>query len=231
MKLGMSSKNLESLGFFEVLASISCRSIHLQKDQFSSMPENNDGAKVCAEEHGNNCNDGSAGCTNNEINNGIHRLSRPAMASTNSSSIISGHLYSTDDKLKRGRPPPLLKNACEDIAVGEEPPPCSWDISVASYSSSRNIQHSCRHCPAPSSSAASYPSSSRNIQHNCRHYPAPSSSTATRSSLPGHIWHGCRHLFTASGSVASCSFLPRHIWHSFRHLFTVSSSAASWRDY
>ena len=34
------------------------------------MPENNDGAKVCAEEHGNNCNDGSAGCTNNEINNG-----------------------------------------------------------------------------------------------------------------------------------------------------------------
>ncbi|CAL9009974.1 unnamed protein product [Prunus brigantina] len=71
MKLGMSSKNLESLGFFEVLASISCRSIHLQKDQFSSMPENNDGAKVCAEEHGNNCNDGSAGCTNNEINNGV----------------------------------------------------------------------------------------------------------------------------------------------------------------
>ncbi|CAL9018751.1 unnamed protein product [Prunus brigantina] len=94
------------------------------------MPENNDGAKVCAEEHGNNCNDGSAGCTNNEINiaysllailAGIHRLSRPTMASTNSSSIISGHLYSTDDKLKRGRPPPLLKNACEDIAVGEEP--------------------------------------------------------------------------------------------------------------
>ncbi|KAL6289204.1 hypothetical protein ACE6H2_006714 [Prunus campanulata] len=43
------------------------------------------------------------------------------MASTNLSSIISGHLYSTDDKLKRGRPPPLLKNACEDVAVGEEP--------------------------------------------------------------------------------------------------------------
>ena len=34
------------------------------------MPENNDGAKVCVEEHGNNCNDGLAGCTNNEINNG-----------------------------------------------------------------------------------------------------------------------------------------------------------------
>ncbi|PQQ01057.1 hypothetical protein Pyn_11117 [Prunus yedoensis var. nudiflora] len=43
------------------------------------------------------------------------------MASTNPSSIISDHLYSTDDKLKRGRPPPLLKNACEDVAVGEEP--------------------------------------------------------------------------------------------------------------
>ncbi|CAL8153401.1 unnamed protein product [Prunus armeniaca] len=108
------------------------------------MPENNDGAKVCAEKHGDNCNDGSAGCINNEINNGdegdapttllpapttllpaptsllVHlrssfevidkvtmrdsRLSRPAMASTNPSSIISGHLYSTDDKLKRGRP-------------------------------------------------------------------------------------------------------------------------------
>ncbi|CAL2229403.1 unnamed protein product [Prunus armeniaca] len=34
------------------------------------MPENNDGAKVCAETHGDNCNDGSAGCINNEINNG-----------------------------------------------------------------------------------------------------------------------------------------------------------------
>ncbi|CAL8137114.1 unnamed protein product [Prunus armeniaca] len=34
------------------------------------MPENNDGAKVCAEKHGDNCNDGSAGCINNEINNG-----------------------------------------------------------------------------------------------------------------------------------------------------------------
>ncbi|CAL9024689.1 unnamed protein product, partial [Prunus brigantina] len=33
------------------------------------MLENNDGAKVCAEEHGDNCNDGSAGCINNEINN------------------------------------------------------------------------------------------------------------------------------------------------------------------
>ncbi|CAL8084726.1 unnamed protein product [Prunus armeniaca] len=90
------------------------------------MPENNDGAKVCAETHGDNCNDGSAGCINNEINNGaegdgIHRLSRPAMAFTNPLSIISGHLYSTDDRLKRGRPPPFLKNACEDVAVGEEP--------------------------------------------------------------------------------------------------------------
>ncbi|CAL2270269.1 unnamed protein product [Prunus armeniaca] len=43
------------------------------------------------------------------------------MASTNPSSIISGYLYSTDDKLKRGTPPPFLKNACEDVAVGEEP--------------------------------------------------------------------------------------------------------------
>ncbi|CAL8175230.1 unnamed protein product [Prunus armeniaca] len=90
------------------------------------MPENNDGAKVCVEKHGDNCNDGSAGCINNEINNGdegdgIHRLSRPAMAFTNPLSIISGHLYSTDDKLKRGSPPPFLKNACEDVVVGEEP--------------------------------------------------------------------------------------------------------------
>ena len=43
------------------------------------------------------------------------------MAFTNPLSIISGHLYSTDDKLKRGRPPPFLKNACEDVAVCEEP--------------------------------------------------------------------------------------------------------------
>ncbi|PQQ02711.1 uncharacterized protein Pyn_11375 [Prunus yedoensis var. nudiflora] len=43
------------------------------------------------------------------------------MASTNPSSIISDHLYSLDDKLKRGRPPPLLKNVCEHVAVGEEP--------------------------------------------------------------------------------------------------------------
>lgn len=34
------------------------------------MPENNDDAKGCAEKHGDNCNDGSAGCINNEINNG-----------------------------------------------------------------------------------------------------------------------------------------------------------------
>ncbi|CAL2233873.1 unnamed protein product [Prunus armeniaca] len=34
------------------------------------MPQNNDGAKVCAETHRDNCNDGSAGCINNEINNG-----------------------------------------------------------------------------------------------------------------------------------------------------------------
>ncbi|KAL6286731.1 hypothetical protein ACE6H2_011121 [Prunus campanulata] len=45
------------------------------------------------------------------------------MASTNPSSIISDHLYSLDDKLERGRPPPLLKNACEDVAVGEEAVP------------------------------------------------------------------------------------------------------------
>ncbi|PQM39165.1 uncharacterized protein Pyn_36816 [Prunus yedoensis var. nudiflora] len=54
---------------------------------------------------------------------GIHRSSRPSMASTNPSSIISDNLYSLDDKLKRGRPLPLLKNACEDVAVGKEPMP------------------------------------------------------------------------------------------------------------
>ncbi|CAL2254405.1 unnamed protein product [Prunus armeniaca] len=76
------------------------------------MPENNDGAKVCAEKHGDNCE-----INNGDEGDGIHRLSRPAMAFTNPLSIISGHLYSTDDKLKRGRPPPFLKNACEDVAV------------------------------------------------------------------------------------------------------------------
>ncbi|KAL6276808.1 hypothetical protein ACE6H2_020409 [Prunus campanulata] len=83
----------------------------------------------------------------------IHRLSRPAMASTNPSSIISDHLYSLDDKLERGRPPPLLKNACEDVAVGEEPVPETASVID----------------PASISSAASYSSSSWNIRHSCRH--------------------------------------------------------------
>ncbi|CAL8121223.1 unnamed protein product [Prunus armeniaca] len=47
----------------------------------------------------------------------------PIMASGNPPFIIRDHLYSIDDRLKRGRPPPLLKGADEDIIVDEEPAP------------------------------------------------------------------------------------------------------------
>ncbi|CAL2270468.1 unnamed protein product [Prunus armeniaca] len=46
---------------------------------------------------------------------------RVIMASTNLSSILRDHLYSTDDKLKRGRPPPFLKSTDEDIIIDGEP--------------------------------------------------------------------------------------------------------------
>ncbi|CAL9022295.1 unnamed protein product [Prunus brigantina] len=45
------------------------------------------------------------------------------MASSNPPSIIRDHLYSIDDRLKRGKPPPLLKGANEDIIIDEEPAP------------------------------------------------------------------------------------------------------------
>ncbi|CAL8168094.1 unnamed protein product [Prunus armeniaca] len=45
------------------------------------------------------------------------------MASGNPPFIIRDHLYSIDDRLKRGRPPPLLKGADEDIIIDEEPAP------------------------------------------------------------------------------------------------------------
>ncbi|CAL9011406.1 unnamed protein product, partial [Prunus brigantina] len=45
------------------------------------------------------------------------------MASGNLPLIIMDHLYSIDDRLKRGRPPPLLKGADEDIIIDEEPAP------------------------------------------------------------------------------------------------------------
>ncbi|PQM38666.1 uncharacterized protein Pyn_11602 [Prunus yedoensis var. nudiflora] len=45
------------------------------------------------------------------------------MASADSSSIIRDHLYSVEDKLKRGRPPPLLKGVGEDIVIDGEPAP------------------------------------------------------------------------------------------------------------
>lgn len=51
----------------------------------------------------------------------VRHLPRFAMASINPQSIISDHIYSLDDRLKRGRPPPLLENACEDAVFGEEP--------------------------------------------------------------------------------------------------------------
>ncbi|PQQ18429.1 uncharacterized protein Pyn_23523 [Prunus yedoensis var. nudiflora] len=50
-------------------------------------------------------------------------LPRLAMASTDPSLIMRDHLYSLDDKLKRGRPPPLLKSTGEDIAINCEPMP------------------------------------------------------------------------------------------------------------
>ncbi|PQM36014.1 uncharacterized protein Pyn_28009 [Prunus yedoensis var. nudiflora] len=43
--------------------------------------------------------------------------------SADSSSIIRDHLYSMEDKLKRGRPPPLLKGAGEDTVIDGEPAP------------------------------------------------------------------------------------------------------------
>ncbi|CAL2237134.1 unnamed protein product [Prunus armeniaca] len=55
------------------------------------------------------------------------------MASAGLSSIIRDHLYSTDDKLKRGRPPPLLKSASKDIIIDGEPvPETSPVINLAS---------------------------------------------------------------------------------------------------
>ncbi|CAL9005497.1 unnamed protein product, partial [Prunus brigantina] len=54
---------------------------------------------------------------------GLNKLHVPIMASSNPPSIIRDHLYSIDDRLKRGRPPPLLKGADEDIIIDEEPPP------------------------------------------------------------------------------------------------------------
>ncbi|KAI5324084.1 hypothetical protein L3X38_033157 [Prunus dulcis] len=45
------------------------------------------------------------------------------MTSIGPSSIIRDHLYSTDDRLKRVRPPPLLRGADEDIIIDREPAP------------------------------------------------------------------------------------------------------------
>ncbi|CAL9024109.1 unnamed protein product, partial [Prunus brigantina] len=50
-------------------------------------------------------------------------LPRVIMTSKNPSSILRDHLYSTDDRLKRGRPPPLLKSTDEDIIIDGEPVP------------------------------------------------------------------------------------------------------------
>ncbi|CAL8173510.1 unnamed protein product [Prunus armeniaca] len=51
------------------------------------------------------------------------KLHVPIMASGNPPFIIRDHLYSVDDRLKRGRPPPLLKGADEDVIIDEEPAP------------------------------------------------------------------------------------------------------------
>ncbi|PQQ03683.1 uncharacterized protein Pyn_40619 [Prunus yedoensis var. nudiflora] len=57
------------------------------------------------------------------------------MASADSSSIIRDHLYSIEDKLKRGRPPPLLKGVGEDAVIdGELAPDVVPVIDPASIS-------------------------------------------------------------------------------------------------
>ncbi|CAL8992934.1 unnamed protein product [Prunus brigantina] len=53
----------------------------------------------------------------------IYAGSRVIMTSTNPSSILRVHLYSTYDRLKRGRLPPLLKSTDEDIITDGEPAP------------------------------------------------------------------------------------------------------------
>ncbi|CAL2230299.1 unnamed protein product [Prunus armeniaca] len=50
-------------------------------------------------------------------------LPRVVMTSIGPSSIIRDHLYSMDDKLKRGRPLPLLKSSGEDIVIDGDPAP------------------------------------------------------------------------------------------------------------
>ncbi|CAL2247372.1 unnamed protein product [Prunus armeniaca] len=45
------------------------------------------------------------------------------MASTDLSPTMLDHLYSLDDKLKRGGPLLLLEDACENLVVGDEPTP------------------------------------------------------------------------------------------------------------
>ncbi|CAL2255872.1 unnamed protein product [Prunus armeniaca] len=61
---------------------------------------------------------------------GFVTLPRLVMASADLSLIMRDHLYSLDDRLKRGRPPPLLKSADEDIIIdGEtasETTPVGW---------------------------------------------------------------------------------------------------------
>ncbi|CAL9000940.1 unnamed protein product, partial [Prunus brigantina] len=50
------------------------------------------------------------------------------MTSINPSSILRDHLYSTDDRLKRGRPPPLLKSTDEDIIIDGELAPATTPV-------------------------------------------------------------------------------------------------------
>ncbi|CAL9025143.1 unnamed protein product, partial [Prunus brigantina] len=54
---------------------------------------------------------------------GFVTLSGLVMASADPSLIMRDHLYSLDDRLKRGRPPPLLKSAYEGIIIDGEPAP------------------------------------------------------------------------------------------------------------
>ncbi|KAI5342822.1 hypothetical protein L3X38_010698 [Prunus dulcis] len=57
------------------------------------------------------------------------------MSSVDLSPIIRDHLYSVEDRLQRGRPPPLLKGADEDIIIdGELAPEATPVIDPASIS-------------------------------------------------------------------------------------------------
>ncbi|CAL9011997.1 unnamed protein product [Prunus brigantina] len=208
------------------------------------MPENNDGAKVCAEEHGDNFTDGSAGCINNEINNGAEGDDMFLAATllllffnTLAASLRAGHFVDHRVKLSL-----VMGLNCtnlfgflstfscagipQDKSKGKEAPvipKCrSMSILQTRFSNTRKNKGE-----DSGPKVVVTVDADENIRRGCQHCSAPSSSSATRSSLPGYIWHGCRHLFTASGSAASRSSSSWNIQHNCLHCPAPSSSAAS----